>query len=257
MNYVKSIYAFKNFISLGFFCSVALDLERYGLRSHSYPFDWNISDFEFVINAIENNFENYFNLNYYYQGKESQNVYYNEKCKVWFFHDFDAYIPIEKQIDAVKEKYERRIHKFYEAIKEPTLFIRYISDTRNEKNECIELKYIENNIERIRDVLKKYNNNNDILYIANEGLNSNLFKIENVPIDKGDVVSRKPFDANKELTNYFNSVCYPNKNSNLEFYIKKQHTKLSIFTKIAKNLKKVYNKLFKKKFVYERVKNIY
>ena len=35
---------YKHFISLGYFCSVAMELERFGLRSESGPFDWVISD---------------------------------------------------------------------------------------------------------------------------------------------------------------------------------------------------------------------
>ena len=45
-----------NYISLGYFCSVASELERYGLRGESYPFDWVISDFGGVVEAIQNNF---------------------------------------------------------------------------------------------------------------------------------------------------------------------------------------------------------
>lgn len=35
---------YENFISLGYFCSVALELQRLGLRSCSSPFDWCISE---------------------------------------------------------------------------------------------------------------------------------------------------------------------------------------------------------------------
>lgn len=37
-----------NYISLGYFCSIAMDLEKLGLRNESLPFDWVISDFEGV-----------------------------------------------------------------------------------------------------------------------------------------------------------------------------------------------------------------
>lgn len=47
---------YKHVISLGYFCSVALELERIGLRNTAYPFDWCISDFSGVIEAIENGF---------------------------------------------------------------------------------------------------------------------------------------------------------------------------------------------------------
>lgn len=50
-----------HYISLGYFCSIAMELERLGLRSESSPFDWLISDFEGVIHAIENHFEDFLN----------------------------------------------------------------------------------------------------------------------------------------------------------------------------------------------------
>ncbi len=51
---------YKNIMSLGYFCGVARELERVGLRNASYPFDWIIStDFKQVIKLIENNFENF------------------------------------------------------------------------------------------------------------------------------------------------------------------------------------------------------
>lgn len=31
---------YENVISLGYFCSVASEIERLGLRRHSGPFDW-------------------------------------------------------------------------------------------------------------------------------------------------------------------------------------------------------------------------
>ena len=48
---------YSNFISLGYFCGVAEDLERIGLRSFSSPFDWLITDFKGVIKLIENRFK--------------------------------------------------------------------------------------------------------------------------------------------------------------------------------------------------------
>ena len=44
---------FKNYISLGYFCEVAKDLERLGLRNQSSPFDWVISYFPKVIYATD------------------------------------------------------------------------------------------------------------------------------------------------------------------------------------------------------------
>lgn len=53
---------YDNFISLGYFCDVAKDLEQLGLRDVSSPFDWCISDFRGVVAAIENNFHDFMNI---------------------------------------------------------------------------------------------------------------------------------------------------------------------------------------------------
>ena len=50
---------YSNIISLGFFCSVATEIERIGMRSCSYPFDCVISDFKNVEDMIENHFQNF------------------------------------------------------------------------------------------------------------------------------------------------------------------------------------------------------
>lgn len=50
---------FEHFISLEYFCSVASELERTGLRSTSSPFDWCISNFAGVMDAIENHFADF------------------------------------------------------------------------------------------------------------------------------------------------------------------------------------------------------
>ena len=54
--------SFSHFISLGYFCSVALELERVGLRSASSPFDWLVSDFSGVIDLIENHFDSFWSM---------------------------------------------------------------------------------------------------------------------------------------------------------------------------------------------------
>ena len=50
---------YKNYISLGYFCNIASDLEELGFRNTSSPFDWEISVFEGVISAIDNRFNNF------------------------------------------------------------------------------------------------------------------------------------------------------------------------------------------------------
>lgn len=158
---------YKNYISLGYFCSVALELERMGLRSTSSPFDWIISNYEGVINAIQNHFEDFLSYENLLQSESVHKRYFDEKYRMWFFHDFDQYHSLKSQLPSVKAKYLRRIYRFYEDIKEPTLFVRYISDETEE-----ELEYIKKNHTKIKDLLKSFNQENDVLYIANSGGNS-------------------------------------------------------------------------------------
>ena len=75
---------YEHFISLGYFCSVALELERYGLRDGSYPFDWCISDIKGVFELINNNFESYTDYNLLEQNSKEHNHYRNKKYNVQF-----------------------------------------------------------------------------------------------------------------------------------------------------------------------------
>lgn len=148
---------FDQYISLGFFCSVAMELERKGLRKASYPFDWVISDdFEKVLNLIENGFENYLNPDFLIQETIASH-YFNNKTGIHFFHDFNEHEPLSSQLSAVSTKYTRRIVRFYRDITRPTLFIRYCHNN--------DFAFIKNNSDRINICISSFNPNNRILYI--------------------------------------------------------------------------------------------
>lgn len=52
-------YEFENIISLGHFCAPAMQLEKYGFRRASYPFDWLIiRDFKLVLQLLDKGFDN-------------------------------------------------------------------------------------------------------------------------------------------------------------------------------------------------------
>ncbi len=85
-----------NYISLGYFCSVASELERYGLRGESYPFDWVISDFGGVVEAIQNNFSNFLDYDFLAQSSLNHSVYENTKYNIRFesVHNFFQYTTV-------------------------------------------------------------------------------------------------------------------------------------------------------------------
>ncbi|SHN65797.1 Putative papain-like cysteine peptidase [Butyrivibrio hungatei DSM 14810] len=244
---------YKNYISLGYFCSVAMELEKYGLRDYSYPFDWIISDFEGIVSAINDNFSDYLDYDNLYQSKKVRSTYLDQKYQFVFIHDFDKYKCLDSQLDFVREKHRRRIERFYEKITEPTLFIRYISDEASDENgKSKELLYIEENIDDILGTFKRYNPENDIIWIANQGVISDVIKIYHVVRDENDTCCRKPFDNSTELHQYFETVEYPMRKDNLLRYQRKQKKKNSYFTRICKKLTNKADSLLRKEYVHAK-----
>lgn len=241
---------YDNIISLGFFCSTALELERIGLRSNSNPFDWILSyDISKVIYLINNKFEDFLNIKYLKQYRSNPNFYVNTKYDIHFYHDFDKYKTLEEQIEDIDNKYRRRINKFYEVIKSKTLFVRYISS----KEECI---YIEENLHKILKVLRSFNQENDIIFVANEDIKSDKLEIFNVEVDNEDTVARKFIEKNIKLEKYLTSNIYDYKKrvENLNVYSRKQKRKklLKIPNKCINLIKKNILKIKIHSNIYER-----
>jgi hypothetical protein len=118
---------YKNIVSLGYFCSPAMEFERINRRQFSLPFDWLItSRLSVVLELIDNGFEDFLNEEYMFQLKDYPSYYRNTRYNIDFYHDFSPLKSFGSQIDAVCKKYNRRIERFYSIIKEPTLFVRYI-----------------------------------------------------------------------------------------------------------------------------------
>ena len=206
---------FRHFISLGSFCSVALDLEALGLRDASMPFDWNIDlKFEGVIDCIEKGFEHFLDGDELRQSEEAPE-HYMDRYEIQFFHDFNIWEPLADQLPAVQEKYERRIRHFYQVTAEPTLFFRYMDDRILDEDGTVhELRYIEENYDHIMAVLKGLNPENELILIANDSVKSDRLKIYGVEKDKGDVVARVPREKNKELGELLASLTIDDQEAN-------------------------------------------
>ncbi len=238
-----------NFISLGYFCSIALDLEKLGLRASSSPFDWVVSDFEGVILSIQERLTDFCEYKYLSQNREKRHIYKNTKYNIDFHHDFSKYRSLSEQLPNVSQKYRRRIDRFFKTITEPTLFIRYISDEETVDGKSKELCYIESNLKSILELIKSFNRDNDILFMANNGVCSDLITIYNVEKDENDTVARSPIFKNPELFEMFNNLETPDKQINIDRYLKKN--KVRITSKIKRKLIKIFNKVFAKEYVHE------
>jgi hypothetical protein len=172
-----------NYISLGSSCSVAYQLQKLNLKKETLPFDWiRTPNISFVLELIKNNFINFFdNLEFvkddekfpFIEDNEDFDKVLDKKTKIYknenigFFHDFKDNITL----DDVKEKYNRRIIRFYNLIKTPSIFIRD------------EIKFKESNIpiyNELNKELKKYNINNKLVLIIN------TFKIKTINLETLD-----------------------------------------------------------------------
>ena len=243
---------YRHIISLGHFCSVASEIERFGFRDKSYPFDWVLSkSFECVVKLINNRFEDYLKEDYLYQSPSIHWQYRNMEYNIEFVHDFSEWKSFDSQIEDVRKKYQRRIDSFYKAIQAPTFFIRYICDEK-------ELHFIEDNYHSIVEMIRSYNTNNSIVFVANGALQrvrneDSEFKIYFVDPDENDTVSRKFLDSISELVEYIDQHYYSEevKNSNLEFYQNKQRKKKR--AKLTKKMKTFFHKLFSKRYIHNKI----
>lgn len=141
-------------ISLGQACNVAGALRDNGLRMNAYPFDWTVSPFSALYNAINDDFEHFLqtgSLSIRVSDRYGIIDYYG----FHFVHDFPANQPNDKfaeligenhvtggiivdnwreYLPSVQEKYYRRIERFKVAClgKETIYFIRYGDTSRSQ-----------------------------------------------------------------------------------------------------------------------------
>lgn len=101
------------FVSLGSFCEPTHMLRFCDRRKAAFPFDWIISfDGEAVIEMLQNGFDDFFNdvhfLSFGPAGALLQNRYHLE-----FLHDGNFNHQFAVQFEELKQKYKRRIDRFY------------------------------------------------------------------------------------------------------------------------------------------------
>ena len=116
--------------SLGRDCACATYMSRFGLRTCSGPFDWLTmpltmdTDFQRRVELILTDFNSFWNPEDFRFLPKDPKVFNDEKCDYyeniktgfWFFHDFPKGIPFEESLPKVREKYQRRIARFYREI---------------------------------------------------------------------------------------------------------------------------------------------
>lgn len=246
--FIFTIGGYKNVVSLGYFCSVASEIERMGLRTHSGPFDWQACvDFRKRIELIDTHFEDFFqNLNEkgLYQLSNAPYSYFMKEVGVFLVHDFTMYKSLAEQLPEVKRKYERRVTSFYHQIKQKTLFIYYV-------NKDSDVDYINQNIEYIKTVLCKFNPSNEIIFVANSDKHLNVEPAYYVVPDRGDIVARKFLDKNEELRVFLENLPFDRRQRQIN---KKFHDKKELKKKLRKpyvKFKKYLDKIYKRPYIHE------
>lgn len=123
--------SFDAIIPIGFFCGPTEWLEALDLRKQSNPFDWVITDLDHVSELIANQFHDLFDeahLLSHSNWCNEMRIVDHDHYMFRFFHDFPADVSIAEKLPEVREKYERRITRFYNMLKDSQslLFIRYV-----------------------------------------------------------------------------------------------------------------------------------
>lgn len=170
-----------NCISLGWYCGTASSCSRLGLRSFSGPFDWILSDFEYVITMIDKEFDGFLLPENLRIDEDNAKCFYDIKNKFYFPHDISN--DLNKDLSSIQLKYKKRISNF-----------------------------IEQNSQYIDSVIKKYNKKNKIIYNLLDNLEfSNDFKGEYYKLYindfwKDSICLRATFSKSKELIKFCNNI---------------------------------------------------
>ncbi len=154
--------------SIGASCACAGYMKRHDMRFCSGPFDW-LSNASLATNLdlIANNFKDFIdpqNLTFYAKNDRALNncdTYKNTKTGTCFVHDFISDIPFEEIFPSIKEKYERRIQRFYKKIEEAdsVLLIWLNCFSKSDEN---------NIVEKCNEIMKKFNKKIDFLIIEHD-----------------------------------------------------------------------------------------
>lgn len=201
-------------ISLGWFCGTASAMEKHGLRSFSGPFDWYFSDYPSVLKVIETDFKDFMSKENLEIMKDDPKVFIDKKYGFLCNHDIKE--DFEREYPDIAMKYERRVEKFREAVKESTCFFRAIRSVE-------EVKFINENRDYIDRVIKSLNPSNVVVYLyltnmqAPEKEISFPHNIERYIGKPYEMLTM--FDASKDLISYCDSLLETDvKSTNLAFF---------------------------------------
>ncbi len=215
---------FQHVIAFGCACNVAAGLSRLGLREHSGPFDWIMSNMQLNLTLIKNGFRDFMlKENLIHRHHPMNNgQFFDQYYHIGFIHDFDPSQnapSLDEQYPIVRARYQRRIDYLMESLKEPTLLVHSFWGH--------EVTYLEEHIDEIMATIKSFHPDNDIIFMTNEcdPADHPKLKLYKVNVYDDDHVLGRSFDDDPELKAFLMSdETYPveKRAKNLSFFIKKQ-----------------------------------
>lgn len=218
--------AYKNFISLGYYCGTAASMSKLGIRSFSGPFDWCVSEFDGVLSCLNNEFFDFMHKNNL-EVEEKFGIFNDVKYGFKFTHEIKAASDFESKYEDIYNKYLHRIEVFKQEIKQETCFIRILQNME-------ELIYIKEHFSYIESIIKRHNTKNDIIYL----LNTQIFDIENLshpfylythPSYGGRKGLRDLFSSNAQMQAFFINNFDENKRyRNMVFDLQQENKRLEL-----------------------------
>ena len=144
----------KHTCSLGSLCHSSQILKRNNLKLCSYPFDWIFSNYDNIIDCIEDNFQIFLDKSYYINISESQCGHSKYNNRMFNHHNplinIDSYNYYVRCVDRFKNLLQKQEHKLFIMI--------FINMNNIDEN-------IKNNIHDFNNKFSKYTYNYTLLVI--------------------------------------------------------------------------------------------
>lgn len=176
--------------SIGEACSCSSSLRASDLQEASYPLDWVFGeDFIGRCKILASEFRDYINkedLEYTYSERSIKcKAYHNKLNDLTFNHDFLENVPFDEMYDKVFEKYQRRINRVLDKIKNSKKILIVYIETPVLNHEIISDEDIIRGVDIVLNKFKKEDNTIDFLYMQNTKgeykeklIKENILKIE-------------------------------------------------------------------------------
>lgn len=212
---------------IGEACSCTQTLRKSNLQIASYPFDWLYgSDFIGRCKILASKFDRFIektDLEFAHEERSFKCLaYHNKYNDITFNHDFLKNLNFEEAYKQVKEKYNRRIKRLLEQIKNSSEILIVYIETPTTNHEEIDNKTI---IEGYNIIKSAFSKNIDLLYISNNKNKQEIVKIsDNITKITNNYKSTKTEDPDWEVNrsktkSFFKNYCL---NLPFSYRVKKQ-----------------------------------